>query len=392
MPQNDAVTKCRHRAVIVAVLMFAGTAFQARGQGQPVSVQVWSVARNPTVIVGDEVNVTFVRIAGVTWLESGEVVVADAGTMELRLFSRDGRYLSTLSRKGDGPGELRALNGITRFADTVFVFEGFPGPPRLHAFSVTGYLGRWLARASTIRERLSLLARLQDGSVLVESGRGFRVASPQPPGTLTRDTVRLGVLHGPLDNGRLEWLGEFPATSLLWYDIGPPSDRTALAQDALGAMLMLCTSGDRIWVGDSGTGEITVFASGTSVGRFILPVAPMTQSVLRQALQQGIAEATTRFDSLRVRAVFDRRRAVRTVPAFSRCIPGPDGEVWVERWPMPMQPKRMVVLHPKRGIVANVNLPASVTVYEIGENYVAASVRDETGAERAAIYYLERHR
>jgi hypothetical protein len=364
-------------------------------QGQSAPVEAWSLSTVPTVQIGDDsdVSVQFGRIASVAKLMSGEVIVADRSSMELQLFSPAGKYLKTLSRQGDGPGELRTLNGMSRVADTIFLTEGFPGPARLHAFSASGFLGRRLVQASSVRERLSPLARLADGSVLVENGRGFRVATPEPPGTFVRDTVRLGVLHGDVSDGRVAWLGEFPATSMLWYDIGPPSHRAALGQDDLGAMLVWCTSNAGIWVGDSGTGDITLFTtSGIPRKSFALPLPAITQGAIRERLQQALAEATNRIDSTRVRAVYGRGRSVGNMPVFSRFIAGPDDEVWVERWPMPGQSKHMVVLRPDRGIVATVTVPTSVTLYDIGLDYVAGSELSESGVEHAVVYRLDRHR
>jgi len=65
----------------------------------------------PLLTIGreGELDYEFFRIATVVPLGSGNVVVVNQGTHELRFFDAQGRYLRTAGRRGDGPAEFGFL-------------------------------------------------------------------------------------------------------------------------------------------------------------------------------------------------------------------------------------------------------------------------------------------
>ena len=67
---------------------------------------------------GDDPNLTFgairVQAAG-----DGTIYVLDQQAAEVRVFDSDGRYLRTIVRRGEGPGEIGGANGIFLSGDTL---------------------------------------------------------------------------------------------------------------------------------------------------------------------------------------------------------------------------------------------------------------------------------
>ncbi len=67
---------------------------------------------------GDDPNFTFGAIR-VQAASDGTIYVLDQQAAEVRVFDSDGRYLRTIVRRGEGPGEIGAANGIFLSGDTL---------------------------------------------------------------------------------------------------------------------------------------------------------------------------------------------------------------------------------------------------------------------------------
>lgn len=74
------------------------------GEPVPTSLTVGVVEGDPNEMFGD--------IRGLEADSAGNIYVLDYQTSEIRAFGPDGRYLRTLTRKGEGPGELKEANGM----------------------------------------------------------------------------------------------------------------------------------------------------------------------------------------------------------------------------------------------------------------------------------------
>ena len=77
---------------------------------------------------GEDGEVLFGRITDVVRHRNGEVYVLDNQLCQVEVFGPDGRHRRTLSRQGDGPGEVRQPTGLVLLKDDlVGVGSGFPG-------------------------------------------------------------------------------------------------------------------------------------------------------------------------------------------------------------------------------------------------------------------------
>lgn len=68
---------------------------------------------------GADPNLIFADIRGIQAAGDGTILVLDAQATEVRAYDSGGRYLSTVVRGGDGPGEITAANGIILAGDTL---------------------------------------------------------------------------------------------------------------------------------------------------------------------------------------------------------------------------------------------------------------------------------
>jgi len=68
---------------------------------------------------GDDPNLIFGEIRGVQAASDGTIYVLDYQATEVRAYDPDGRYLRTVARRGEGPGEITEANGILLSGDTL---------------------------------------------------------------------------------------------------------------------------------------------------------------------------------------------------------------------------------------------------------------------------------
>jgi hypothetical protein len=94
---------------------------------------------------------SFGRISGVAVASDGDIWVADAQTATIRRFAADGRYLGSVGRRGEGPGEFRDLAGLQRMPDGRFAAWDAP----LARISFFDSAGSYL---SLVRVPISLIA------------------------------------------------------------------------------------------------------------------------------------------------------------------------------------------------------------------------------------------
>ena len=68
---------------------------------------------------GDDPNLLFGDIRGIQAATDGTIYVLDFTATEVRAYDPDGQYLRTVARRGEGPGEISAANGIFLAGDTL---------------------------------------------------------------------------------------------------------------------------------------------------------------------------------------------------------------------------------------------------------------------------------
>jgi hypothetical protein len=356
----------------------------------------WTISAAPEIRIGDDADphTLFARIAAVR-TPSGEIVVEDFATAELRVFSRSGSFVRNLSRRGSGPGEYQQRSVLLRAGDTLFVVENPPGARQIHVFTVAdGFRTRMPLRATNAPRGVSAIGRLSGGEFLVSAGSGFRVLDPNlSAGVLSRDSMTLGILTVG-DPGQVVWLGAFPNVTLITYASPFLSGRAGLIRTLLGPFLAIAVSADRVWIGDSGTGEIAIFdAAGKPVSRVTMPTRPrpLNDPAIERARQRALASATTDDERARVDAQYAKASRPRTAPHFTNFTPGVDGEMWIALFDEdPSAPTRFLVLDRSGKPRARAVLSPNVTATEIGRDYVLGRQTDRDGIESVIRFRLAR--
>ncbi|MEJ2678270.1 MAG: hypothetical protein P8174_04235, partial [Gemmatimonadota bacterium] len=229
-----------------AVRDSAGIRVVENGAADAPGLAEWRIAAAPTVDVGvleGAPEYQLFRVSGAERLSDGRLVVANTGTQELRFYDAQGRYLKSVGREGDGPGEFRMGFGLMRLrGDTLAVFDW--SLRRISWFAPDGVFVRSAAVAERDAGTFPIVrGAFADGSFFALAGPVFRPGEV-PKGSFQRDTRYFRV--GP-EGAVADTLGSFPGPEEYNGQEGGGFFVTSLP---LGAAPAYAVAGERFWFGD----------------------------------------------------------------------------------------------------------------------------------------------
>ena len=278
---------------------------------------------------GDDPNFLFGDIRGIQATNDGTIYVLDYQVTEVRAYDPDGRYLRTVARRGEGPGEITEANGILLSGDTLLWMHD-------HARRVI--IGVDLAGKEVRRfdKPVRSYGYIWDGA-FDNRGRYWRDVShsddgivyPPPPGLSTR-TYRDYYKFHDLSNGAVDsvYLGE-------------SSSRSYTYEDAVGLWQYLPISfeaEERIVVNPSGgfwranTAEYRIARTNENGDTLVvieagLPVLRVTDKE-RSTYVEGIVEyrPDVRSEAEAVAAILPDVK-----PILAEIFVDDEGQLWVQR-------------------------------------------------------------
>ena len=147
----------------------AGVTIVENARPAPGSRLGWRIGETPAVSIGEEEGdpgEMLFDVRDATRLADGRIVVANAGTSDVRVFAADGTYLETWGRQGDGPGEEW--------------FSSPAGPMAMpHPFGRSTIAAIWSALAVVApTDRYELRAYQSDGTLVKIIRRDHESRSP----------------------------------------------------------------------------------------------------------------------------------------------------------------------------------------------------------------------
>ena len=241
----------------------AGVTIVENARPTPGSRLAWQIGETPAVSIGAEEGDPGEMLFGVrdaTRLADGRIVVANAGTSDVRVFAADGAYLETWGRRGEGPGEFSRYTPetVSRWrGDSVAADNMFQG--RLEIFDSRGGHGRTVTLAEGYH---SVLGFLPDGMVLVKPSpvlTGGLFDSGEP---LVRRDEDFGLLD-PGGELRVS-LGLHPGQE--WYVSTTPP---ATGAHPLGRSTVATIWGDLVVVAPTDRYELRAYGSDGTLVRII---------------------------------------------------------------------------------------------------------------------------
>lgn len=369
---------------------------------------LWRIEQEPTLVLGlsegrDEY--LFFHIRGATRLSTGNIVVLNGGTRELRAFSPSGRHLWTAGGPGDGPGEMRAPSYLERLPGDLLQVQDVVSRIR---YAPDGTLAD--------HDRLAI----ED---LVKFGRYFVAECPVPgfvgdqvlACTSSGDVAQLPGEAGPWRRESrlvlLPWqldsiipLGVFLVEDAWALPLVRPAGVTVRA--LTGAMGYASPPMSRRGVFAIGgwprklvaaeTGGDLVFAFDLVQGRALPSVAirnvrrPPTTAELAGAWKAVAGSARLR-NMYRPEYLEEHLPTPDSIPNLDDLVVDDLGMVWVGLYQgVASAPRWYNVYGPGGLFAARVAMPAGVEVLEIGADYVLGVIRDALDVERIALLTLVR--
>ena len=348
----------------------------------------WRIGAEPIVSIGstmgDEDPYLFSRVFGLARLSDGRIVIGDEGAKELRVFDQQGNHLETWGGHGEGPGELGRGNqlwGLARLpGDSIIVWHfWYPG---MQAFGPDGEaLRRFMPERAMWdtwdrRSHLWPLAVSRDGLVLAGQDDVYH-----DPGVVEVWDAA-GQLRGSL--------GMHPGREL---------DRERDENDPdpviLGYSVMRQPWGDHFIVGTNRRYEFRVFALDGSLAR-IVRLDHELRAPTRAHVAAEIDRRAGRGDSesvVRLRRRLREAQVAEYLPAFAWIETDALDNLWVREYEAPGEdvPGRIwTIFDPEGRVLGHFETPEGMAVYEIGEDYILGTVRDEMDVPTVHMWSLER--
>lgn len=346
----------------------------------------WRLSAEPDVQIGTVEGADayqFEHVGDVALLGSGEILVADGGSNEIRVFDAAGRHARTFGGRGGGPGEFDFLGDVQLLpADSILVVDY--NAYRVSLFGADGSLA-----ASSPIENPSRIpgARLPDG-------RFWRMITLRATGDLAlgphRDSIGL-VAHG-LNDAAEDTLVRLPGHEVLFIESGAAGGpaRIAAIPRPFGLRQLVVFKGDTLIHGDGAAPQVTVRDPGgrpVRILRWSQPAAALTPELRERYRTERLAyvrnEQQRRTLDLRMDHLPER------VPAFDQLLTASDGHVWLRRYMLPGDStSTWTVLAPAGPWQADVVLPPRFDPLHIVGDRMAGRWRDEHDVQYVRVYRI----
>lgn len=291
-----------------------------------VSTQPAVLLEAPQLLIGDAEGdrpFVFSRVAGGVLVEDG-LLVADAGAMELRAFSDDGRHLWSFGTRGQGPGEFLDIARLDRYrGDSLLVFDR--GTQRGTIVAGDGSGARTFRIGAPGRGPVRHLIPLDDGTLIA---RGSRMERGAPAAYRTfRPSVVLDLFDA--EGRSIRPVVELPGDDMY---ARPGRSGVTVNNHPLGRIPDFASDGTRLLVAEGTWPRIDVLSMGGDLeGRFGVDARPIpiTADVLDATLSAFLGEDPDPGLRQEIEVLFERLEWPTHLPASAGLFRARSGEVWM---------------------------------------------------------------
>jgi hypothetical protein len=336
----------------------------------------------PLLTIGQEgePEYEFFRLAHVVSLGSGNVVVANGGTHELRLYESDGRYLRTVGRRGGGPAEWGFLSTVwVRTGDTLAVVD--PRRRRMVYFDSAGTFVRGESFAGDLGSRSpegrgpcffpGLMGLLSDGARLIR-GWGCMMFEGRVG---RRPTIQSMVLVRP---DRRDSIGAFNV-GWIWERGPTPDPRDSYSLIPFSGAMRHAVGDDRIYLSEGTEMEIKVFDRyGRHVG--ILREDTLPPPVTRAHRDTYVSERAASSRPHPGDVPFPDRFG-----SYFHLILSYEGDLWARRYPRPGDELQHWVVFPARDEPARRLVVPDIRVQSVRDGRIYGYRSDTLGIQTVVV-------
>lgn len=329
-------------------------------------------------------------------LSDGSVVVANAGSRDVRFYGSDGSLRKIFGGPGRGPQEFQYPAGLTVLPGDTILVQDFLDRVRLTS------TGAFVDRRTTDRGYVAEVAgpgSLAEGGTWLPKGRFFTPAYPREtpgsamPGPPVRPSMRLLVMDEA--TGQVDTLGEFGGTRQQLLDVGfgsrglfpftqPYAVSSQWAAGATDGTLLVTDSehpGFHLFRGDRA--HVLV--------RWEAEPEPLTAQEVEAWKDRTRGQPWAR-DKLSYLERGWAKMDMPTTKAFYgyRVALGTDGSVWLpSSAEVGADPAGFLVFTPEGRLRGRVEVPGPFQVMDAGPDWVMGIWKDDYGVEYLRMYSVD---
>jgi hypothetical protein len=345
---------------------------------------------------------TFTRISDITVDPSGRIYVLDQIDARILVFDHSGRFVRTVGRRGEGPGEFVQPTGMGWVGDTLWVSD-----QRLARIALFDTAGSAIGTRSVYeltgnQQPIGLVHLAADRSLIVRplivleavaEGLNAVPLLRVPPGgtTATAETLAvLDVAHTALIVGN-----RLPRQPPSIQTTQPLRKGTRIGFARDGSLVVMVDESDR----EPGGGQAEIRAIAPGAGVVFHVKFPSTGARVTRELSDSLI--THWSDALVRRGWFDAREARSHVrgrleipsyqPSFDEVVVARDGTTWLRRFELPTPPERQyLVLDTGGTVVADVVVPDGSRLFEVSHDAAYGVRTDTLGVQYVVRYSVHR--
>lgn len=356
----------------------------------------WRLSAEPVAVIGMTAGPEAYELSLVSSafrLSDGTIVIASAGTSDLRFYDSTGAHERTVGRRGDGPGEFRQLRSARAIrGDTIMTWD--PIQQRVSFFTPSGDF------VDDLRPDFSTMGnvRVDDRAVPIRPatvhllGNGGGVAAPSlPTSVMTRGPN--GVRRDSTE------LFVFDRTGKIVARVGPIAAGETFVHDSssiglfFGHDLMIAGGRDHFYVGTGKPYAIRPLASGGAARRTIAvrkAATPVTQQAIQEVKERFLARIWGGANESH-REFVNAMPMPDTMPSYSWLLTDREGNLWVQEYEWRRdRPRVWAAFTPDGELLGRLTVPAGLKVMQPGRDYLVALHRDELDVERIEVSRVER--
>ena len=357
----------------------------AGDEGAPSVAEHWEVQAIPLFEIGDGDTPSdqLFRVADAFRLPDGGVVIANAGTHEIRWYDAEGRYLDASGREGDGPADFRLIHSLRPWSgDSIAVFD--PTLGRFSYFDATGELGRTqplVPAAGRIRVEEARL--VDDGAVFT-----FETSASAPPALEQLDRRSLRLYYRAASDVEPMEIDTVPGSIWSSTEI---DGRLGFARvlfsptpkyDQFGRCVVVA-AGDRL--------EVEVHSPSGALRTIGVDVA--SDVITDELVNELVNELFEALGSVppEARASLLQFSRPDSLPLTNQMLVDRLGLVWLQRFSPPTgMGRQWIVVGAGGDVVAEVEMPEDLIAHDIGEDFVLATRVGALDEELVGVYRLIR--
>jgi hypothetical protein len=369
----------------------AGIEIAVSRRGSWMDGDAWRLAQEPSVRIGvlegaPEYQLFDARDA--RRMRDGRIVIADAGSGELRFFDDQGAYLLTSGGKGSGPGEFEGLGWLRPYpGDSLLAYDY--SLVRVSIFDSEGEFGRSF-QIQPMGEMGFVIGTdaFSDGTVLARSplifAGGFGDGMSRKP----------EVFHTYSNTGELaDSIGEFPGPDqFIRTGSGSGNRFVAVTTPPFGRMPARAVHGTQFFFGSGDSYEIECHEKTGELVRLIRldrPSRRVTEADLERFIERRLQELDEGENEQEARQRLEAMPVPETMPVYEDLVVDAAGNLWVRDYQLDGDaPSEWVVFDGSGRMLGSVTTPAGLEVTEIGEDFVLGIWRDELDVQHVQLYEL----